>query len=395
MKKSDLNFDYPDSLVALSPQRPSRVMWCQDQKKSLDQTELPKQPEQTDLPDQSDHSVQDLKWTDFLQKMIQDSVQPKVLVVNDTKVLKRRLFFNDIEILFLSECQPDVWEVLFPAKNFKIGHRFQIHENIQLELVEKGRPQKLKVINSEKNKSEFSFTSFLDTTAELPLPPYIQKLRDQQRHALSQDENWYQTSWAQKPGSLAAPTASLHFSESDLDYLSKNGFQILKITLHVGLGTFLPITAPDLSDHKMHAESVEIPVSVWNQILQIKKQGGAIWAMGTTVTRALESLALYTDLEPHLLNSDVRPLKNDLNLLKNHITVQGDTFLFKTDLMIKPGFEFKIVNRLLTNFHQPESTLLALVSAFSSLENVKKNYQWAIEKKFRLFSYGDLNAWIK
>ena len=186
--------------------------------------------------------------------------------------------------------------------------------------------------------------------------------------ARPEDQAHYQSQWALEWGSLAAPTASLHFRASDLESL---GHQVLKICLHVGLGTFLPIQTPDIQGHKIHGERVMIPVKVWKQIQESQKQGGRIWALGSTVTRALESMALG---------------------LLDH---EGEHYKGLTHLFIKPGFEYQVVDVLMTNFHQPKSSLLAMVMAFSGIEEVKRNYAWAIERQFRLFSYGDLSLWMK
>ena len=229
--------------------------------------------------------------------------------------------------------------------------------------MQKGRPQIVEA-------SEALDEKYFDQVAELPLPPYIQKARGE-RHTVQADESWYQTHWAQKPGSFAAPTASLHFSIEDFAALRKRGVKILELTLHVGLGTFLPVTAEDLDQHDMHAEYVEIPKETWEQIQKAKTEGKKIWSLGTTATRALESAGAG------LLNENA----NGLHGL--------------TRILIQPGFQWKVVDRLLTNFHQPESTLLALVAGFSDLNTVKSVYQYAISKHFRLFSYGDLSVWIR
>jgi S-adenosylmethionine:tRNA ribosyltransferase-isomerase len=191
------------------------------------------------------------------------------------------------------------------------------------------------------------------------------------RHTQSLDDSWYQTAWNEKPGSFAAPTASLHFNNDHLQALRERGVDIHYLTLHVGLGTFLPVEVEDLRQHIMHHEEVEIPVSTLEAIGLAQHQGQRVWAMGTTVTRALEGWAV------------------------GHLKESSGSFYGQTDLLILPGFEFKVINGLLTNFHQPESTLLALVMAFAGINKVKKVYQWAIENQFRLFSYGDLSIWIR
>lgn len=281
-----------------------------------------------------------------------------VLVINDTQVLKRRIFTDGLEILFLKNLNdPYMWEVLFPSKNLKVGAEILLPLGQMMTLIEKGRPQKIRTL-------EILNDSYFEKIAELPLPPYIQKARGE-RHNVSEDSNWYQTAWAEKPGSLAAPTASLHFTNDDILVLKKRGVFVETITLHVGLGTFLPLTPEAIEKKALHYESVEISKKTWDVVLNAKKEGQKIWALGTTVTRSLESAALKNQLQ------------------------------FETDLFIQPGFEFKIVDRLMTNFHQPESSLLALVMAFSGIDKVKNVYKWAIENKMKLFSYGDLSVWKK
>lgn len=356
MKISDLRFSYPDELVATEPRRPSRVMWvdCRDlcgvdnQKADLQK-------------DSSITEAQELAWSEFLEKIPSGDV----LVVNDTKVVKRRVFSSELEILFLDLIDPqkNIWSVLFPSKKMKIGQVINLPGSAQMTLLEKGRPQKVQL-------DQFLNDDYFEKYGEVPLPPYIQKARGE-RHHRKDDEAWYQTVWAENPGSFAAPTASLHFSPQDLERLRAKGVKILKVTLHVGLGTFLPVLADDLNDHKMHSEFVEISIETWEEILRSKLQGKKIWSLGTTTTRALESQA------------------------KGLLQKNTKSYLGLTDILIQPGFQWSVVDCLLTNFHQPESTLLALVASFSSLERVQKVYQIAIEKKFRLFSYGDLSVWVR
>lgn len=335
MKLSDLDFDFPEELIATEPRRPSRVMLVRG-----------REPQEISI-----------------ETLIDLFESGDILAVNNTKVLKRRVFAGDLEILFLKSLGGRQWEVLFPSKKYKVGAQIELPLGATLTLVQKGRPQVVE-LNQEVNEEYFQ------KVAELPLPPYIQKARAA-RHTVEADESWYQTAWAQKPGSFAAPTASLHFNESHLDILRQRGVQVVEVTLHVGLGTFLPVTAEDLNDHDMHEEYVEISAEAWKAIEKAKQTGHRVWSLGTTTTRSLESAAA--------------------GLLRS--TPEG--FSGFTRLLIQPGFEFKIIDRLLTNFHQPQSTLLALVSGFSSLETVKACYQWAIERKFRLFSYGDLTCWME
>ncbi len=347
MKTSELVFDYPAELIATEPKHPSRVLSYQH------------------------NLLAELSWPSFLLEFKEGDV----LVINDTKVLKRRVFsLEGHEVLFLNPANTDLgspvednsnrhskWSVLFPSKKLKIGDSISLPLGLKAELVEKGIPQIIKL-------SEPVDETFFDQIGELPVPPYIQKARNE-RHNRATEKESYQTSWAEKPGSLAAPTASLHFTTQDLDFLKSRGVDVLNITLHVGLGTFLPVTTENLIDHKMHAETVEILKSHWEKILKAKTKGASIWTLGTTVVRSLESQAL------------------------GRFELLNDTYAGTTDLMIRPGFQFQIVDKLLTNFHQPQSTLLALVMAFAGKDTVLKSYRWAIEKRFRLFSYGDLSYW--
>lgn len=341
MKISDLEFKYPDDLIAQSPSRPSRVM-------QVDLARDKSEPQEITI-----------------QSLLDKIPTGDVLVINDTRVLKRRVFADQLEILFLNSTDLKTWEVLFPAKKFQIGEKIKLPLDVEVELIQKGRPQILK-------SSRILDENYFQQVAELPLPPYIQRARNQ-RHTNSLDESWYQTAWSEKPGSFAAPTASLHFSNKDLEDLKNRGVKVEKITLHVGLGTFLPVTTDDLDQHEMHAEYVEISNNSWQVVQQAKQNGNKIWSLGTTATRALESQAL--GFFP--FNSDQKAYKG------------------LTQLLIQPGFNFQVVDRLLTNFHQPQSTLLALVAAFSGLDKVKACYSWAIERKFKLFSYGDLSVWLR
>lgn len=335
MKLSDLRYDYPEELIATFPVRPSRVMYVEEGRE-------PKE----------------LSFRECLDLIPAGDV----FVINNTKVLKRRVFTeNEIEVLFLDKVEhnesSNKWKVLFPSKKYSVGEVLNLPRGFKMKLLEKGRPQLVEVTPAI---SDLDFAEI----AELPLPPYIQKARDK-RHNVEADESWYQTEWAKIDGSMAAPTASLHFTNDDLKFLKNKGVQVIELTLHVGLGTFLPVTAEDLNEHQMHSERYEISKENWDLILQAKLNRKKVWALGTTSTRVLETIART----------------NRLGGL--------------TNLLLQPGSDFNIVDRLMTNFHQPESTLLALVASFSSLEHVKKSYTWAIERKFRLFSYGDLSVWIK
>lgn len=339
MLREELNFSYPEELVATHPQKPSRVLWFDGEPREI-----------------------------TLAEMLAEIPEGDLLIVNETKVLKRRVFAGEKEILFLKNLEGNLWQVLFPSRDYKVGAQIELPEGVSMKLVQKGRPQIVET-------SRALDSAYFEKHGEVPLPPYIQKARGQ-RHAVGNDDSWYQTFWATQPGSLAAPTASLHFTKEQFDALKARGVRILPVTLHVGLGTFLPVTSEDLKDHEMHFEEVEIPAATWSAIQKAKAEGRHVWALGTTVARSLESAAA----------GKLAPQPS----LDQKIGFRGETNLF-----ILPGFQWKIVDRLLTNFHQPESTLLALVASFARLDNVKTAYQWAIDKKFRLFSYGDLSVWIK
>ncbi len=331
---ASLFYQYPEALVATEPAKNFRAMY-----------------------------VLDGHPREVSKSQLLESLQPgDLLVLNNTKVKKRRIFSQcGLEILFIQQVgEEGLWEVLFPVKRMK-SSSLVLPDGVRLKLISKGLPQTVLV-------SGVLDESYFIRNGELALPPYIQKSRGR-RHNIEHDETWYQTHWAKVPGSLAAPTASLHFKEEDLLCLQKKGVLLDFVTLHVGLGTFLPIKTEKLSDHKMHKEFCEISVALKDQIEKVKAQGNRVWALGTTVARSLESL--YT----------------------GHLELMNDRYTGQTDLFITPGFEFRAVDVLMTNFHQPGSTLMALVAAFSGLETTLKAYEWAIENKFKLFSYGDLSVW--
>lgn len=334
MKTSELAYSYPDSLIATSKAKVSRVMWVEDE------------PQETTI-------------TNLISRFRPEDV----LVVNDTKVIKARVICpSGLEVLFIRPLKDNHWEVLCPARRWaKTGEVLPC--GTKIELIETGLPQIVKV------ERELTL-SYFEQYGDMPLPPYIQQMRGE-RKSREGDDLEYQTSWAREPGSLAAPTASLHFSKQDLEKISARGASVVPLCLHVGLGTFLPIHSKDLSEHKMHEEWVSIPEETLDAIMECKGSKGRVWALGTTVTRALESWQ----------QGCFQREKNNL--------------VGSTDLFIQPGYDFKVVDILMTNFHQPESTLLALVGGFAGLEKVLSCYQWAVEREFRLFSYGDLSVWVK
>ena len=279
-----------------------------------------------------------------------------LLVLNDTKVIPARLHGNketggNIEML-IERISGDkqAWVQIRASKVPKIGSTVHIHNKA-------GESFPVEMIGYDGRFYEVLFPenifSLLERFGELPLPPYIEHRPD------GEDAQRYQTVVAKNPGAVAAPTAGLHFDEQILQQLKELGIQQATITLHVGAGTFSPVREEDLSKHKMHYEWFSIPEETLQAIEMTKRQGGRVIAVGTTSLRALESRAINQQSS-------------------------GETNLF-----ITPGFQFKTVDCLLTNFHLPKSTLLMLVSAFAGFENIRTAYQHAITQKYRFFSYGD------
>lgn len=338
MQTEDLDFPYPQNLIALAPSRPSRVALVKA-------TAAPEEITITQLL--SHFNAGDL------------------LVLNESRVIPARVFSTqEVEVLFLRAHSEDEWQVLFPARELKVGDTLQMPGDLTLTLTAKGLPQIVRV-------SQPLSLEYFESHGEVALPPYIQEARGE-RHNRTQDQAWYQTAWAKNPGSVAAPTASLHFTNTEIEALRAAGVHVAYVTLHVGAGTFLPVRASRLSDHVMHEEWAVIPPETDRLIQDAKTRGARIWALGTTVARTLESQAA--------------------GLLTQQ---SSGEWTGATKLFIYPPYEFKTVSALLTNFHQPKSTLFGLLAAFAGLERAKQVYAWAIERQFRLFSYGDLSAWIK
>ncbi len=344
---AELEFAYPDELVAIARARgPSRTML------------VPASGEPQEID----------------RKQLLSLFKPgDLLVVNNTRVLRRRIFTDQgLEILFIRalNAESTEWEVLCPSSRWKAGTGQSLAAaDLHFELIARGRPQ---VLRATQRLSPDIFERF----GELPLPPYIQKARGE-RHMRVEDTDDYQSIFANGQGgagigSLAAPTASFPLSEELLHGLASAGVEKAEVTLHVGLGTFLPVTADDLRDHTMHAEWAELSAQTVEALQRCRERGGRVFALGTTVARTLESMPL--------------------GLLSQ--TAEGG-FFGETALLIQPGHQWKVVDVLMTNFHQPRSTLLALVAAFAGLERVKACYVWAISRKFRLFSYGDLSVWLR
>ena len=281
------------------------------------------------------------------------------LVINNTKVIPARLYGvkegteAKIEILLLKRKENDIWETLVkPGKKCKIGTKIVFGEGILtgevIEIVEEGN----RLIQFH---YEGIFEEILDRLGQMPLPPYI-------THQL-QDKNRYQTVYAKYDGSAAAPTAGLHFTPELLQQVRDMGVEIAEVTLHVGLGTFRPVKETDVLKHHMHSEFYKIEQSEADKINKAKKEGHRVIAVGTTSTRTLESAA-------------------DEN---GFLTEKSGW----TEIFIYPGYQFKVIDALITNFHLPESTLVMLVSALAGREHVLAAYETAVEEKYRFFSFGD------
>ena len=281
------------------------------------------------------------------------------LVINNTKVIPARLYGvkegteAKIEILLLKRKENDIWETLVkPGKKCKIGTKIVFGEGILtgevVDIVEEGN----RLIQFH---YEGIFEEILDRLGQMPLPPYI-------THQL-QDKNRYQTVYAKYDGSAAAPTAGLHFTPELLQQVRDMGVEIAEVTLHVGLGTFRPVKETDVLKHHMHSEFYKIEQSEADKINKAKKEGHRVIAVGTTSTRTLESAA-------------------DEN---GFLTEKSGW----TEIFIYPGYQFKVLDCLITNFHLPESTLLMLVSALAGKENIMAAYKEAVEMKYRFFSFGD------
>lgn len=279
-------------------------------------------------------------------------------VINDTRVIPARLFGRrsgggQIEILLTGKAGERDWDALVkPGRRARPGTVIHLDESLTAEVLEKEETGRHRLRFSE------PIEPHLERLGHMPLPPYIQ--RDDE----AEDRERYQTVWAKNPGAIAAPTAGLHFSRELLDRLAAAGIGIAEVTLHVGLGTFKPVTAERIEDHRMETERWEVSEATAEAIRRSRCQGGRVVAIGTTVVRTLESAALAGA-------GEVRAGSG------------------ATDLFITPGFRFRVVDVLLTNFHLPKSTLLMLVSAFAGRERVLAAYGEAIREGYRFYSYGD------
>lgn len=281
-----------------------------------------------------------------------------ILVLNDTKVLPARIIGVKeetnavIELLMLKDLGNDTWEVLSkPAKRIKVGTVINFSPKLSAECIEV-KDEGIRVV---KFSYKGIFFEILDELGEMPLPPYI--------HKKLEDKDRYQTVYAKNIGSAAAPTAGLHFTKELLDEIKKKGVKIVYITLHVGLGTFRPVNVSDVTKHHMHSEFYQMNKDVADILNDAIKNNNRIISVGTTSTRTLETImSLYGEFK------------------------ECSGF---TDIFIYPGYKFKAVNSLITNFHLPKSTLVMLVSALAGRENILNAYKVAVENKYRFFSFGD------
>lgn len=337
MKVTDFDFHLPEELIAQTPledRTASRLLVLDKESGEVSHHTFP-------------HFITELEEGD-------------VLVLNDTRVLPARLIGvkedtgANIEMLLLKETGTDTWETLVkPAKRIKVGNIVSFGEGLLKAECTKVLPQggrEFKLIY------DGILYEILDQLGEMPLPPYItEKLDDQER---------YQTVFAKERGSAAAPTAGLHFTEDVLQELSHKGVHIAFITLHVGLGTFRPVSVDTIEDHTMHAEYYSVSNETARVINQAKENGKKVVAVGTTSARTLETIASLHDGK----------------------AVEASGW---TDIFIYPGYRFKLVDCLLTNFHLPKSTLLMLVSALASGVHIMNAYEEAVAQEYRFFSFGD------
>ncbi|WP_081777236.1 tRNA preQ1(34) S-adenosylmethionine ribosyltransferase-isomerase QueA [Ruminococcus sp. FC2018] len=337
MRRSDFAYDLPQELIAQTPLEPrnsSRLL-------KVDR-----------LTGEITH--------DHFYNLCRYLKKGDLLVLNDSRVLPARIYGERedtgsfIEFLLVEQRENMVWEILCrPGKKAKVGTRFSFGGGILkaeiTEVLEDGN----RVARFE---CEDNFFAALDQIGQMPLPPYItEKLKDKER---------YQTVYSNELGSSAAPTAGLHFTKQQLEDLQTQGINIAFVTLHVGLGTFRPVKEDKVLDHKMHREHYELSEKTAQMINDTKKNGGRVIAVGTTSCRTIESVAAFHDGK----------------------IVADDGW---TSIFIYPGYEFKVMDGLITNFHLPESTLIMLVSAFLGYEKTMDAYKTAVEERYRFFSFGD------
>jgi S-adenosylmethionine:tRNA ribosyltransferase-isomerase len=289
---------------------------------------------------------------------LSDLLQPgDLLVVNNTKVLAARVAGRkrpsgaEVEILFVKDLGDAIWEVLIKG-TFRPGQIIEMGAEAVVVVVDRGPTRTTVRVESPTPLSEW-----LRQYGRMPLPPYMKRV------PTDQDREWYQTLFAEHEGAIAAPTAGLHFTPELLARLQQRGIGLATVTLHVGVGTFKPVTVDLVEDHRMGAEWLEVGTETVRAIEQVRMTGRRIVAVGTTVVRALETAAR--------VDGQIRPYRGE------------------TDMFITPGFSFKVVDTLLTNFHLPRTTLLMLVSALTGTEFLRQAYAEAVHERYRFYSYGD------
>lgn len=337
MKKSDFYYNLPEELIAQTPVTPrdhSRLMVVDWESGAITHRHF-------------------YNLCDILQK-------GDLLVMNDSRVLPARLYGEKvdngtfIEFLLLEQKGDKLWEIICrPGKKAKVGTKFSFGGGKLLAEVVEVKPDGNRIVQFS---CDGNFYTVLDEIGQMPLPPYItKKLEDKER---------YQTVYSRELGSAAAPTAGLHFTKEMLQALREKGVETAFVTLHVGLGTFRPVKEDDVLQHKMHSEHYHLPQETVDKILQTKQNGGRVIAVGTTSCRTLEAVATEHDGK----------------------LVAADGY---TDIFIYPGYQFKVLDGLVTNFHLPESTLIMLVSALLGYEKTMHAYDVAVKERYRFFSFGD------
>lgn len=339
MKTSDFFYDLPKELIAQTPVTP------RDSSRLL-------------VLGRNTGEIQHRHFYDIIDYLDEGDL----IVANDSRVLPARIYgVKDetgarVEFLLLKQIAGNRWETLCkPGRKAREGTRFVFGDGLLKATVAEVRDDGNRIVDFDCDES---FFAVLDKIGQMPLPPYITaELNDKER---------YQTVYSHELGSAAAPTAGLHFTEELMDKIRAKGVNIAYVTLHVGLGTFRPVKVDDVTKHKMHSEHYEIPAETAELINRTKRNGKRVIAIGTTSCRTLESVAArYGEIKP----------------------CEGFT-----DIFIYPGFEFKVLDGLVTNFHLPESTLIMLVSAFAGYDNIMNAYKTAVEEKYRFFSFGDAMA---
>lgn len=333
----EFDFDLPDALIAQEPlekRENSRML----------------------AVDRGSQNWQDKYFYDFPEFLRKGDV----IVLNNTKVFPARLLGQsetsaNIELFLVKEIETQVWETLArPARRLKIGKKVFFGDKLTAEVLEKTDEGRCLI----KFEAEGNFDEILDEVGKTPLPPYIKREKD----AIDKDRERYQTVFAQNRGAIAAPTAGLHFTPEILQKIKNIGVTVAEITLHVGYGTFEPVRVDDLSKHSVMPEECEISDSIAEILNQAKAENRRIISIGTTTTRALESA---------FLEGKIQSGKRLANLT------------------IIPGYKFRVIDGILTNFHLPQSSLLVLVSTFAGHELIMKAYAHAVESKYRFYSYGD------